>query len=105
MHIFLLFFLFFQTPQSSFPAQQALINETPQQQLARAEAVIKDRQKAAEHATQREANAAQAQVTWHQQGIARTKEKNDLIDKAKFANHLDASWTWDDATSHFVQKK
>jgi hypothetical protein len=98
MHIFLLLFLFLQitNPQDMM---------TPQAQLARAEQVIKERQKSAEHAVSEEAKAATLQTTWHQQGVIRNQEKQDLIEKVKVANHLDATWTWDDATSKFVQKK
>lgn len=101
MHIFLLLFLFLQMPT----AEDYRKMMTPQAQLARAEEVIKDRQKAADHATEEEAKAARLQTVWHQQGIDRNKEKQDLIEKVKVANHLDATWTWDDATSKFVQKK
>lgn len=98
MNIFLLFFLFLQ-----FPNPQDMM--TPQAQLARAEQVIKVKQKSAEHAISEEAKAATLQATWHQQGIVGNQEKLDLIEKVKAANHLDATWTWDDATSKFVQKR
>lgn len=72
---------------------------------AKDEAVLKQKQKAADRAVEEEAKAATLQTNWHQQAVARTKEKQDLIEKVKVANHLDATWTWDDATSKFVQKK
>lgn len=101
MNILLLLFLFLQLPT----AEDYQKMMTPQAQLERAEAVIKTHQKAAEHAAEEETKAAAAQVTWHQQKIIKTQDKENMIQKVKVANHLDASWTWNDATSKFVQKK
>lgn len=101
MSIFLLLLLFLQLPGA--PTPQELMS--PEAQLARAEVVIAEKQKAAEHAVAEEAKAAVLQTTWHQQIVVRKQEKVDMIEKVKAANHLDASWTWDDAAKKFVQKK
>lgn len=71
---------------------------TPEMQLQRAEGAIKIKQDSVEAAVKAEAD-------WHSQADKRTQDKLALIEKVKTANHLDATWSWDDATHKFVQKK
>lgn len=94
MQIFLLLFLFLQLPT----AEDYQKMMTPQAQIARAESAIALRQKSVE-------DAVRMDKEWQRQIVARTQEKNALIEKTKAVNHLDATWTWDDATSKFVQKR
>jgi hypothetical protein len=92
--LFLLGLLFFQLPTEDDYHKMV----TPEARLARAEAVIANKQKSVEE-------AQAAKVEWERQIGARTKEGESLIEQVKAANHMGADWSWDSKTHHLVQKK
>lgn len=96
MYLVLMFFMFFQTTAAPLSGSLATpLGKTIT--LVEAEQYVK---KKSDVLTE----AQKQKVVWTEQVTSRTIIKQEAIDMVKKKYNLDATWTWDDATSKFVKK-